>query len=132
MFDLKCCRGENWYSFNVLWSQCPPLPPETIYEKNISVKMKFHCKQKLRKIFQLCTWSYVSKWTQCNKISCIWLNDLQKILWCTLKKYLGIHEIDFFSIGWNRLHQCKKTWLVILIAFEHAFLIDSTIKIGNA
>ena len=76
--------------------------------KIISVKMKFHWKQKLRKIFQLCIWSYVSKWTHCNKISCIWLKDLQKILWCTLKKYLGSHEIDFFAIGWNHLHQCKK------------------------
>ena len=85
-----------------------PLPPATIYEKNISVKMKFHWKQKLRKIFQLCIWSYVSKWKHCNKISCIWLKDLQKILWCTLKKYLGSHEIDFFAIGWNHLHQCKK------------------------
>ena len=63
-----------------------PLPPATIYEKNISVKMKFHWKQKLRKIFQLCIWSYVSKWTHCNKISCIWLKDLQKLLWSTLKK----------------------------------------------
>ena len=32
MFELKCCRGENCYSFYVLWSQCPPLPPATLQQ----------------------------------------------------------------------------------------------------